>query len=72
LAFEVRPALSEFDVGEESPRAGAFTDEDWHKILTLAPPRRSGRTAPLGPQVSPTPVAGKREVAEHLRPPASH
>jgi hypothetical protein len=37
LAFEVRFALSEFDVvGEERPRAGAFTDEDWHKILTLA------------------------------------
>jgi hypothetical protein len=36
LAFEVRHALSEFDVGEERPRAGAFTGEDWRKILTLA------------------------------------
>jgi hypothetical protein len=36
LAFEVRPALSEFESGEKVPRMGAFTDEDWHKILTLA------------------------------------
>jgi hypothetical protein len=36
LAFEVRPALSELEPGEERPPAGAFTDEDWRKMLTLA------------------------------------
>lgn len=36
MAFEVRPTLSEFGPGREKPRIGAFTDDDWHKILTLA------------------------------------
>lgn len=36
MAFEVRPALSELGPGEEKPRIGAFTDDDWRKIFTLA------------------------------------
>lgn len=36
MAFKVRPALSEFGAGKEDPRTGAFTDDDWYKILTLA------------------------------------
>lgn len=36
MAFEVRPALSEFGARKEEPRIGAFTDHDWRKILTLA------------------------------------
>ena len=43
MAFEVRPALSEFEPGEKVPRAGAITDEDWHKILTLAKGHGFGR-----------------------------
>ena len=36
MAFEVRPTLSEFGPRKEKPRIGAFTDDDWRKIFTLA------------------------------------
>lgn len=36
MAFEVRSALSEFGAGKEKLRIGAFTDDDWRRILALA------------------------------------
>jgi hypothetical protein len=36
LALKVRPVVPDLGAGKEDPRTGAFTDDDWRKILTLA------------------------------------
>ncbi len=40
MAFEVRPAILSTVAGGERPGAGAFTDDDWRRLLALA--RRHG------------------------------
>ena len=62
MAFEVRSALSEFGPGEEKPRIGAFTDDDWRKIFTLA--REHGFDPRRGVRRSGVPQAGEsRELS---------